>query len=609
MSGRGRPKKSSTANSSAPRSHPAEQQPSHRLFLIRSLERNDVELAALGDLNRSLHAVKLAIQTTCGTSTLLDLGEGRIALKNGVGDDELQVSDDSVVLPDSPAAQHLCVDFLLRMQLRTRLLNRLIRRLQRLAHAMDGNAIEPPGPPRYGDLRLHVEPAAVAEFMAHWKQQEVAIKKISAMREGIPMVAEIVEEENDENKKDSESSEQAEEDDEKELENPESRVKADGEATQEAPDKSSQVQDSAGEDINTKDELETETSAMDFVKQEVTEYDAAKEKQESAPTKNADKEGKEEEGQLLLGGALKSEDAEPLEACYDALRDYNYAYEKLVDPDTGNIRYTILDQEHEEDYVAVKFGAGVGAVHRSMSAKEKESEFRRWKTSLLSRIPDQPTFEELGMKNRVFLLEERRKRAREEEKEDEEKSPSKKTKASDEPNDEEESSEPEESDAMDVDDEEDKAAVKASDVEEDKKDGAEAQKIDEVKADGDETKKGDGNKDGAKESNTNNGDGSGGKNTESEKTVDSETDSATSKKGGDDKNTLTIPVKPISFVAVPSFHDQDLKRITLIHAELMAASIQDHARQRLEEVTRDYNAGKFTGKRRENTGSFRQQLD
>ena len=52
--------------------------------------------------------------------------------------------------------------------------------------------------------------------------------------------------------------------------------------------------------------------------------------------------------------------------------------------------------------------------------------------------------------------------------------------------------------------------------------------------------------------------------------------------------------KPISLSAVPSFYDQDLKRIKTIHAELMAASMQDHARHKLEEVTAAYNTGKLT---------------
>ena len=64
----------------------------------------------------------------------------------------------------------------------------------------------------------------------------------------------------------------------------------------------------------------------------------------------------------------------------------------------------------------------------------------------------------------------------------------------------------------------------------------------------------------------------------------------------DDDDDLEDPVKrlkrPILLLPTPSFYDQDLKRIKLIHAELMSTSIREHARKRMEEVTLDYNTGK-----------------
>ncbi len=56
---------------------------------------------------------------------------------------------------------------------------------------------------------------------------------------------------------------------------------------------------------------------------------------------------------------------------------------------------------------------GIGAVSKFMTKKEKVMEWKRWQAEFLSKIPDQPTFKELGMENRVFLLEERRKLAKE----------------------------------------------------------------------------------------------------------------------------------------------------------------------------------------------------
>ena len=79
-------------------------------------------------------------------------------------------------------------------------------------------------------------------------------------------------------------------------------------------------------------------------------------------------------------------------------------------PSTGAVKYPILDKNGQDDHNFIKYGAGVGATHRTMSAKDKELEFKRWQTAILQRIPDQPTFQELGLENRVFALEERRKR-------------------------------------------------------------------------------------------------------------------------------------------------------------------------------------------------------
>jgi hypothetical protein len=50
-------------------------------------------------------------------------------------------------------------------------------------------------------------------------------------------------------------------------------------------------------------------------------------------------------------------------------------------------------------------------------------------------------------------------------------------------------------------------------------------------------------------------------------------------------------VRPISFVAIPSFYDQDLKRIRLIHEHLMTSSLLLHADKKLEECMKNYNNG------------------
>ena len=70
------------------------------------------------------------------------------------------------------------------------------------------------------------------------------------------------------------------------------------------------------------------------------------------------------------------------------------------------------DEDDFDDTAAVNkknMNHGIGAVSKFMTKTEKVMEWKRWQAEFLSKIPDQPTFEELGMKNRVFFLEERRK--------------------------------------------------------------------------------------------------------------------------------------------------------------------------------------------------------
>ena len=45
----------------------------------------------------------------------------------------------------------------------------------------------------------------------------------------------------------------------------------------------------------------------------------------------------------------------------------------------------------------------------------------------------------------------------------------------------------------------------------------------------------------------------------------------------------------MSLVPIPSFYEQDMKRIRLIHADLLATSIHEHARRRIAEATNEYN--------------------
>jgi hypothetical protein len=187
----------------APPNHPQENFPEHRTFLARSLNRNDADLAAVVDLNRSLHQVRANIIKACGEEILLDLGEGSFLLTPCGGDlmlapalaedkfdseeaynsyrqSRAELQERSASLEDDHAL--LCVDFLSRMKLRRRLLNRLARRLMRVAHAMDGEDVSPPIPPKYGDLKLNVDQGALDNAKRVWKYQEEARQRVAAYR-------------------------------------------------------------------------------------------------------------------------------------------------------------------------------------------------------------------------------------------------------------------------------------------------------------------------------------------------------------------------------------------------------------------------------------------
>lgn len=600
-----------------PPSHPAERHPEHRQFLIRSLSRNDADLAALADLNRSLHSVKNAIVKVCGEVTLLDLGLGKITL--GPESDSLEGES----LPEE--GQELCVDFLLRMRLRRKLLNRLARRLNRLAAAMDGNDIAPPGPPRYGELRLNIDAESLQASHELWARQQEALKQVAEEREKTY------------------------------------KIESGWSWEDQMAHNLKYVSDDEKEAFFAEPPLPKEEPAF-LSSNDVPMAEA------SAPLSD-------------VAASEKAESTMTSEAIdYEALRSFNDAYEKSVDPTTGAVKYTILDLPFEEDHVKIKFGAGIGAMHRSMSAKEKEAEFMRWQTSLLARIPEQPTFSDLGLDTRVFFAEERRKRAEkeaektkkneeledidEEEEEEEQEQTAREDVDKPQKADKEESLEDEtkpdataetKTEATKAEKGDDGATsgeAKASDAaaspppkddtiamdfdaEETKQDKEEGEKVEGEKAEveeqvmenKDESEKPEveerAKEEEEKEEETNEAKRDDEKEKEEEdkiddsssddsddeedddKSTDGSDDEASKKEGKneeptspekdekekEDEEPVIKRVRPISLAAVPTFYEQDLKRIRLVHHDLVMSSMQDHARKRLEEVTKLYNSG------------------
>jgi hypothetical protein len=329
----------------------------------------------------------------------------------------------------------------------------------------------------------------------------------------------------------------------------------------------------------------------------------------------------------------------------DVLREFDSIYEKVWNPTPNTYQYTLAEEDPQDDPSGNKYPAGIGATHRSMSARERETEHKRWQTALLARIPEQPTFEELGLANRVFFLGERRKRCleRENEQDDENEEPKTKKLKTDESKDENTSAKKDMEEEADVDEkklkkeeksgtkkeskegdndnsDEDKKAEKkgsdddsSSDMFDDKsddeekadkkkvKDGSDSESSDmfDDKSDDEDEKKG-------KKGSDVTDDGDSGENKEEEgerKTIGGKTplvpklktkdEEEEKKEEEEEKQEEPIKrIRPMSLAPVPSFHEQDLKRICMIHADLMGASMHEHARKRLQDVTKEYNNSK-----------------
>jgi len=395
-------------------------------FVIRSLDRNDQELAALQEIHHRLHALKQEFEGR-NPSLLLELGRGKIRLTTATataddGEDRslLRSSSSSPHPPQStmPSGEQagkprddsnsvivdrlmgtteasinlveellqqalndeeeqdignvqsketvvslydLAVSFLLHFKLRRRLLNRLARRLLRVAHAIDTNKPpETPQLPSYGDLRLHVDAEAVQALdqIRHEKerilQQQQKFSELTSVSDNA------------------------------------------------APIKSTPSRD---EGEAKPMELESSDGNVDETKSETT----GSEKKEVA----------------------KLPSPETIASClprleYQVFMEYKDPYEKRIVmdlPDKDGKKggspaeyYSLLERRPEEkpkeDYELIPLGAsGIGATSTSRlmtSTTERQAEFQRWKTNFLQKVPQQPTFP-----NEVYFYKERVARAKE----------------------------------------------------------------------------------------------------------------------------------------------------------------------------------------------------
>ena len=628
-------------------SYPSENYREHRKFLIRSLERNDVDMSALIKLNKSLHMAKGKIIQTCGELVLLDLGSGRLKLINDELHEETTDATSTTTSTDTnttattgsparnstanihqhhltPAQKEVCVDFLLRMKLRRKLSNRLIRRLNRVAHAMDGKDVSPPSPPKYGDLGLHIDPKSIEARTAEWKEQEEAKKRVQKALDGDysaynleekgtgPAIVEdtgnveVTKHLEEKSKDDEHGKVEKGENEEVKTNNAEAQDEALPEepksATEEstppesnethtkdkaadsdenpktvessaATDKKDDEHGKVGNEEVKTNNAEAQDEALPEEPKSATEESTPPESNE---THTKDKAADSDENPKTVESSAATDKKEPVDSIMadldlettqeannsssssssptlagdiELLKEYETAFEKSWDPSLKKFKYVFGKEEvGDPEYTQIKQW-GIGASSIIMTLEDRKSEHLRWERNMLTRIPEQPTTEDLGLKNRVFDLEERRKRCLEDNVEEDEQGESNISSAQ-------------------------SPMKKKIKFDEGTKPGKEStvQKV------------------GGKEL----------KNTSVESDDDEKSKSSDSDNEDDDvemkkekkEAIIVTPVKPISFVAVPSFHDQDLARIRMIHNELVNTSRLEHTRKRLADATNDYNKGK-----------------
>ena len=530
-----------------PLSHPAETFREHRKFLVRSLDRNDVDMSALVELNKSLRKAKETVLRSCGELVLLDLGSGRLKLigeelhedvasttRGSVGGAGASKSKPGKSNPQqqkkqrnlTAAQKEICVDFLLRMKLRRRLSNRLVRRLTRVAYAMDGKDVSPPGPPKYGDLRFQIDKKALQSKVREWKEKEDAKNRIEAAIRGMEM----------ENKNKNKNSQvEAEEKHEKDG-GDETAEKGEKEATKDLPDEAKSGKTTPKDDtapMECSSAIQNETEPENYG--EIAQHNGSN---RISPNQ-----------QYYAMPELAND--------FKLLKEYEAAYEKMWDPSMKFFKYTIGNEE-----VPDPRSGNIGAISVFSNLEDLKAERKRWQTVLFRRIPQQPSAEELGLKNRVFLLEERKKRYLEEissvDKKATEESVVKKMKLD---HDQDEKSNNESSLGSKGVQQESKKMYDNDGDDDDDDDNA----SDKMKVDEDEKKDGENS--------------------------DSEEDQEKEAERKDPIAEAITRKRFISFAPIPSFYDQDLTRIILIHKDLLNSSRVKLTKKRFKDATDEYNKG------------------
>ena len=400
-------------------------------------------------------------------------------------------STDYSKLMEDPTFKAVIKNFILRLKLRRKLLNRLSRRLLRLSHAMDGklNKISPPMLPKFGTSSEKITndlKDRVTEWNKDFESKEGVLNKLWTRKEELRKqmnMLKLAEEEANKYKTKVEESKESLDNEEatgngesreenktqepdnvkSSANNTEDKQKVSEDGTAEKEEQKIDGDDTAMEDaqkidgddtamddaVDQTDDVEMKNETMENEQKKEnkneSEGEAIKkpdppeaekklqaEEEEEKPDppeteENNQTEEKEEKYATRITSSpidsipflLNTEHQQDMEKLIEY--DIDYAKKHIIDFSNSTILKTTtaltklelaaLDKD-EDDFDEIENmnkRHGIGAVSKYMTKKEKEMEWKRWQTEFLSKIPDQPTFKELGVENRVFFAEERRK--------------------------------------------------------------------------------------------------------------------------------------------------------------------------------------------------------
>ena len=543
-----------------------EYDPANPTNVRRSLYRNDVELAALSKLHKSMSALRATIAREYGDAAFVTAISSRSSAAaaatttNTIHDENESDGardDEEGRRPTTSKFDRLIRALAVRTALRRRLLNRLARRLHRVSHAMDtfvsshaapsNLAITAPIPPGHGDVvRRYVTSEAEANGIASRLLggslddvrvvREVDVEEYSTRLEEIDTMKEILDEcarTHNYNLVDNYNNNEEEEEVKEEEENEEQQEDTSSPPT---PILMSEV------DSILHKEMKCQPLYTKLAEYELSNgyYDKV---YHISPSSGEGNDGNEKKGTGTIVKAIT-----PLINTMDDHEvddDGNFIITATTTNKKGE-QSNNTQQHHRLPFLHI--GAIVPAV-RSIPPKERVNEWKRWTKEMCDRISDQITFSELimmggegcggdggvgGPPGHVFNLEERKRKS-------------------------------DDDDAVVVTnggkvprvDNDSMVVVVNEDVSmgntEDKMDT----KVDDAAA-----------------------------------AATKEEINANDKKGQDTAltTTTTLPTKSFSVMPVPSFYYQDLKRIRNIHSE-MVRSLQSHnSRGRIIRAQLEYDA-------------------